>query len=336
LSSDVGPVPVGVPGLTFVVTGGTFAAAQDTGCTRVDATHVSCTGLTATRPVGFRVDSTSTSPHDVRIALQVPSGYDDTNAADDGDTVTVAPGVDLHLALASPSTPRPDGRTYQVSTVLTGVRTGPVTLAVDGATVLASSCTRTTSDDVRCAAPVEGQHVTFTLRSNAPAASQAVSVTAKAAASLAETDAGDNSVALTLSPDVVLTSVTTRGDLTGGTLVRAQVTGVPAGTGSVRIRLSGSGVGTGSGQVHLMDGAAGADGQGPVDCYTSDADGTAVATGLWATCTGVGSDDDGSFYVDMRVAHPGTRSSTVTFTVVPVKVDEGPFTDDNSRDLTLG
>jgi hypothetical protein len=38
----------------------------------------------------------------------------------------------------------------------------------------------------------------------------------------------------------------------------------------------------------------------------------------------------------MRVAHPGTRSSTVTFTVVPVKVDEGPFTDDNSRDLTLG
>jgi RNA polymerase sigma factor (sigma-70 family) len=333
LGSNVAAVPAGVPGLTFAVTGGTFAAGQDDGCSRVDDTHVTCTGVG--RHIGFRVDSTSSTSHSVTITLQVPSGYDDTNAADDGDDITVSPAVDLHLDLDTSANPRPDGRTYDVTTVLTGVRTGPVTLSVTGATVLSSSgCPRVTGAAVRCTDPSEGQRVTFTLRSNNPTVPTAVKITAAAAATLQELDNTDNTVALTLSPDVVLSALTAS-HTSADSSVRAQVTGVPLGVSTVRVRLSGVDVGTGSNQVRLIGGPSGADGEGPVDCYTSDANGQAVSNGLYATCTGMANDGDGSFYIDMQVSRP-PGDHRVTFTVVPVNVNEGPFGDNNSRDLTLG
>jgi hypothetical protein len=103
----------------------------------------------------------------------------------------------------------------------------------------------------------------------------------------------------------------------------------------VRIHLTGEGVGTGGGSVHFTAGPNGANGQGPVGCYTSDAGGSRTSVGVWATCYGVAADDDGSFYIDMRLAHPAGTARAVTFTVVPVGVDEGPFDGDNSRALTI-
>ncbi len=82
IGSTVAAVPAGVSGLGFTVTGGTFAANQDTGCSRTDATHVTCTDLASARRIGFRVDSTSPTRHDIGIALAVPAGYDDTDDAD--------------------------------------------------------------------------------------------------------------------------------------------------------------------------------------------------------------------------------------------------------------
>jgi hypothetical protein len=340
LGSDVGAVPAGVPGLTFAVTGGTFAAGQDAGCTRVDATHVACGDLGSPRHIGFRVDSSRTDSHGIGIALQVPSGYDEPvpDPSRDGDDITVAPGVDLHLGLTSSANPRPDGRTYDVTTVLTGVRSGPVTFSVDGATVAGTSpdsCTPVSTDDVTCTDPAVGQRITFTLRSNTPTAPTAVRIAA-ATATLQEVDDRDNAVELTLSPDVVLSSVVFRDEVSVGALVRAQVTGVPAGRGTVRIHLTGEGVGLGGGSVHLTGGPIGADAQGPVGCYTSDDSGDPATNGVWATCTGVAKDGDGSFYVDMRLAHPRGTARTVTFTVEPVGVDEGRFADNNSRALTIG
>ena len=335
LGSNVAAVPAGVPGLTFDVSGGTFAAGQDDGCSRVDDTHVTCTRLG--RHIGFRVDSTSSTSHSVTITLQVPSGYDDTNAADDRDDVTVSPAVDLHLVLDTSANPLPDGRTYDVTTVLTGVRSGPVTLSVTGATVLSSSgCPRVTGAAVRCTDPSEGQRVTFTLRSNNPTVPTAVKITAAAAATLQELDGTDNTVALTLSPDVVLSSVDVRSDSGDVASVRAQVSGVPAGVSTMRIHLTGDAVGTDGGSVHFTDGADGAGGQASVDCYTSDASGRALSNGVWATCTGLAGDADGSFFIDMRLAHPNGTARTVTITLVAVNVNEGPFGDNNSSDLTLG
>jgi hypothetical protein len=162
-----------------------------------------------------------------------------------------------------------------------------------------------------------------------------VQITAAAAATLQEVDGRDNTVDVTLSPDVVLSSVDNRGETTAGALVRAQVSGVPADETTLRVHLSGVGVGTRSGDVHLTGGPTGADAQGPVGCYTSDADGGSVTNGVWATCTGLRQDGDGSFFIDMRLDHPNGTARTVTVTVVPVGVDEGPFVDNNSRDLTL-
>ena len=58
--------------------------------------------------------------------------------------------------------------------------------------------------------------------------------------------------------------------------------------------------------------------------------GQAALNGLYATCTNVNLDADGSFYVDMQVAHPHGRDSDITFTVIPVGVDEGSHGGNNS------
>jgi hypothetical protein len=99
--------------------------------------------------------------------------------------------------------------------------------------------------------------------------------------------------------------------------------------------LSGPAVGTGATGVHLTDGAAGADGEGTVGCFTSDAAGTAVTNGLYATCTGVRTAPGGRFFVALRVAHVHGTGAVVTVTVVAVGVDEGRHLSDNSRDLTI-
>jgi hypothetical protein len=145
----------------------------------------------------------------------------------------------------------------------------------------------------------------------------------------------DNSVTATLAPDLVLGAVTQTADNPQYASVRVSVSGVPPGATTVRLRLGGAAAGLGTGETHFTDGASGADGEGNVDCYTSDASGNAAANGLYATCTGVGTATAGAFYVDTRLAHRHLTDSQVDLTVVPVGVDEGTHGGNNSRALTV-
>ena len=103
----------------------------------------------------------------------------------------------------------------------------------------------------------------------------------------------------------------------------------------MRLELSGAAAGTDTGKVHFTSGASGADGEGNVDCFTSNASGNAVTNGLYATCTGVTGAKAGAFYVDTRLAHPSGTASQVVVTVIPVDVDEGSHRANNSGALTL-
>ena len=90
--------------LTFTLgSGGTFAAGQDTGCTRTDDTHVRCDLSATGRSIDFKVDSTSHTTHGATITLAVPTGYDDPDTADNTGTVTgLRPGIlDLHVEAAA-------------------------------------------------------------------------------------------------------------------------------------------------------------------------------------------------------------------------------------------
>jgi hypothetical protein len=166
--------------------------------------------------------------------------------------------------------------------------------------------------------------VRLTLRPGTPTAATTVAVRATASGDLVELDPSDNLSGATLAPDVVLdrVAVLRHRDADRQVVARAQVTGVPRGTRTLRFRISGPGVGTGATQVHLTDGASGANGEGDVTCYTSDSSGTAVQTGVHATCTGMGNADVGSFYVDLRLAHQHGPARHVTVTVLPVGVDQ--------------
>ena len=336
LGSTVSAVPDGVAGLTFTVSGATFAADQDSSCTRDDATHVTCTDLGSARRIGFRVDSTGDQQHAIAISLVVPSGYDDTDTSDDSSSITASPGIDLSMSPLTPSAPTPAANgTYTVSSTLTGVRSGPVRFTVSGATVTGTSCTLTSGTLVTCATPTNGQQVSFTLRPANAGAATPVTIHVQPADQFTELNPADNDASTTLAPDVALTKLTVNSDLLGVAVVRAQITGVPSGTSVVRLRLSGADAGTGANQVHLTAGADGADGQGAVDCYTSNAAGQAQANGLYATCDNVNLDADGSFFVDMQVAHQHGRTSNVIFTVIPVGVDEGGHGDNDSLALAL-
>jgi hypothetical protein len=205
-------------------------------------------------------------------------------------------------------------------------------------TVTDSSCAVSAAKVVTCASPTEGQAVRFTLRPDKPAATTALTIRAQAAAGYDEQNAADNAATTSLTPDVVLSSVTVTGHraLDAQALVRAEITGVPAGLASVRIRLSGAGVGTGPTEVHLTDGPSGANAEGDVGCFTSTGNGSAATNGTYATCTGAASAVNGRFYVDLRIAHPHGTSTPVTFTVLAVGLDEGEHAANNTRGLTIG
>ncbi len=336
LRGAVGALPDGVDALGYEVTGGTFAADQPSGCTRTTATRATCTG--GGRDVDLRVDSEVGTRHDVSLALVLPRRYDDPRPGDDSATVTVAPGVDLHAGPLTPADPRADGDTYQVSSVLTGVREGPVTWTLSGpATVVGSSCTVAGGTRVVCAAPSEGMRVGFTIRPDHPSAGADVTLTAAPAPPLTELDEADDTTAASLRPDVVLDSLAVTGHRLGSqqALVRAQVSGAPSTVSSVRVRLSGGAVGLGADQVHLTDGVSGADGEGAVDCYTSDASGRGVNDGVYATCTGITRALRGSFYIDLRLEHPHGRTSAVDVTVVPLDVDQGGHTANDTRTVRV-
>ena len=274
LRTTVGAVPAGVGGLTFVVDGDSFATGQPAGCTRTDSTHVTCTGLTSPRTLDFVVDSTS-GTHAVTIALQPPRAYVDPDPSDNSGSVNVTPGIDLSMSALSPANPAPAANgTYAVETRLSGVRGGQAKFAVTGATVTASTCAAS-SGTVTCASPTRGPDGAFTLRPTNPRANTGRrSPRGPARSSSSSTSPTTRSFAF-LAPDVALTSVNVTGhrDANRQALVRVQVTGVPAGVGTVRIQLTGDNVGLGANQVHLTEGAMGADGQGSVDCFTTDGNG---------------------------------------------------------------
>jgi len=115
--------------------------------------------------------------------------------------------------------------------------------------------------------------------------------------------------------------------------VRAQVFGAPSTMRSLRIRVSGGPVTDGS--VHFTDGASGADGQDDVNCRTTHESGAPNENDTYVECTGVETAPDGAFFVDLRLVHPHRTSSPVTFTLLPLHVDQGPRADDDSLGLTL-
>ena len=175
LRSTIAAVPAGVDALTFTLgAGGTFAAPQDTGCTRTDDTHVRCDLPATGRSIDFKVDSTSHTTHGATITLAVPTGYDDPDTADNTGTVSgLRPGTDLHLAALQPdnASPANDDDQHQVSTTLTGVRPGLGTLTytltgdatfVAAKTPAGTTCTAS-GTTLTCAKPTDGA-LTFTSR----------------------------------------------------------------------------------------------------------------------------------------------------------------------------
>ena len=113
------------------------------------------------------------------------------------------------------------------------------------------------------------------------------------------------------------------------------MSGAPSALDEIRIGVSGPPAGPG--RVLVTGGAAGADGEGDVDCFTSDETGTAADEAPFATCTSVGSVRDGEFYVDLRVAHPHGAAPPVTasFTLQAVDADEDGKIANNSREVVI-
>ncbi len=340
LRSTLGALPAGLDELGLTVAGGTFAASQPAGCSVVDATHVTCSDLASARTADLRVTSSRSVAHDVTLSVQVPRRYDDTDASDDSRTLQVAPGVDLVAAAATPADPLPTATgAYTVTTHVSGVRSGlaGVRWTATGATVSSVRGTGCARDGatVLCSSPADGQDVTFTLQPATPRAATRVTLTAAPTGAFTEVASADNAVTTTLAPDPVLASVVEAADTASYASMHAQVTGMPAGVSIIRIRLDGAGVGLGAGQVHLTQGANGADGEGGVDCYTSDSTGASQTNGLFATCIGVATATSGSFFLDLRLAHPHGTATPVTFTLVPLGVDQGVHTGNDAVTTTV-
>ena len=116
-------------------------------------------------------------------------------------------------------------------------------------------------------------------------------------------------------------------------MVRARVSGAPSGMGAFRIRVSGPSVADGT--VYFTDGKSGADGEGDVNCRTTDASGAPEETSAFVSCSGVAGAPHGGFFIHMRLAHPHGRSSLVTFTLLPLGLDQGAHDGNDSGELTL-
>ena len=327
-------LPEGLATVGIAVAGAELAPDQPDGCLRSDAGHALCTADALTRSLELDVVSTRTDRRPLRLTLVPPRRYDDPDPADNTATVTVSPGVDLTLGALTPADPVPSATgTYEVTTVLRGTRSGPVRLTVTDATVVEAGCARTAAREVTCADPADGAPVRLVLRPDRPALATSVRVTAAAAAPLSELDPADNAATVRLAPDVSLESLVVTGYRDSGTttVLRAFVAGTPRGVTTMRVRLSGPGVGLGAGQAHLVDAQHGVNGEAEVTCITSDADGRPLTQGVWGTCTKVDQDDDGHFFIDLRVAQARGTRAPVTFTLVPVGVDEAGRLANNSR-----
>ncbi len=322
---DIGPLTFGLDGQ------GTFTEQQATGCRRVDTAHVMCDPGTS-GAVELRVASTSHAAHTLTLSVLPPAGFRDPSLQDNDSTLRVTPGVDLQLGPLTPADPVPSGGAYRVSSVLTGVRSGPVRFELTGqARFTSTSCTLTSGTEVTCEAPTSGQQVDFTLEPTTAAASTDVTIGAHAG-DFEELVPEGNEASTTLAPDVTISALDQRpGSNPLFAVVRVQVRGVPAGVSTVRLHLTGADVGpTG---LRFTTGAAGADGEGSVTCFTSDASGRARADDVYVTCTGTARTS--SFYVDTRVARMPLRSSVVVVTVIPVGADEGAHAANDSRGITL-
>jgi hypothetical protein len=336
LSSTV-QAPDGVGRLTFVLeSGGAFTESQAAQCRRVDATHLACDPDTS-GAVELRVASSPDTRHAVQVRLELPTGYRDPPPHNNSDSIDVTPGVDLHLGPLTPGDPVPTSGAYVVSSDLTGVRSGPVTFELTGqASITDVSCADATAPRatrVTCDTVADDRKVTFTIAPTTPRASTTVTIRAQAG-DLTELAPADNAADTTLAPDVTISSLSqSDGSNPLYAVVRAQVTGVPVGVSTVRLHLTGPDVGIA--RLRFTTGANGADGEGPVDCFTSDSTGRAETDDVYVTCTGVANARAGRFFVDTRVARLPLASSVVTFTVVPVDADEGAHGANNSRSVTL-
>lgn len=336
-------LPRGATGLVYTVSEpALFRPMDGIGCTVGDlARTLTCPSVVNGERVHLTLTSSSLQTRDVTVTVAPVDTFVDP-PGNQTATVTLVPGVDLTMGGLTPTDPVPTGADYEVTSRLTGVRAGPVTFSVSGdATFTDISCAPALPDPdtvVTCADPANDTQVEFTLTPEVGSASTAVTIEAEAAPNLSELNAADNTASTSLAPDVVLDSVEVAAHgLSPLALVRTTLDGVPGGVDVIEIELSGVPVGIAAGRVHLTGGAAGADGQGNVDCnITNGTTSETVANAVVARCTGVATATSGRFFVDMRVAHPHGTDSNVTFTVTAIGADEGSaHRQNNERGLVI-
>jgi RNA polymerase sigma factor (sigma-70 family) len=331
-------LPPRVQGLVYLLgDGARFRAADAGSCTVTRTSTMTCPDVGNGDRVALPLQAESlAAAEDVGLSVRPLLRFDDP-PADNRTTLTLRPGVDLSLTdpVAGQQSPlgvhlvvvRLGGQQRAMST-LTFTLTGDATFICSPAEDC-SPKTLTTSGS----APGP---VTLPVRVDNPLGATAVAIEAEPGEPYDEVEPADNTVRVRLAPDLTMASVfltPNRPPPPGRALVRATVSGAPTTLTEIRIGVSGAP----AAQVGLTDGAEGADGEGDVDCYTSDADGTAAQESQFATCTNVRIAPNGRFYVDMRVTRPlGGVRTPVTFAVQGVGVDEDGKTANNTKTLTIG
>ena len=337
-------LPPRVQGLVYEVAGGAAFRPSDAGrCTVSDRSTMTCPDVGDGDQVLLPLQAVSlTDAQQVELSVRPVVRFTDP-LPDNRTTLTLRPGADLTLADPGGVEQSPPHDDEHVVATRLGGRLRAMsevvfTLAGDAAFVCptGSSCS-TDGRTLTQESPAPGP-VTLPVRVTDSLAATEVAITVAPGAPYDEVHPVDNTVRTRLSPDLSLDSVTLirhRSSDPTQAVVRARVSGAPRALDEIRIGVSGPPAAPG--RVRVTGDAAGADGEGDVDCFTSDETGTAADEAPFATCTGVGSVRDGEFYVDMRIAHPHGAAPPVTasFTLQAVDADEDGRIANNSREVLI-
>ncbi len=308
----------GVPGgytgtVRLRVTGDVTPTEPVHGCS-IEGKDLLCPAVNGTVSLTLATDDPYADTR-VTITAQPLTGTTDPNPGDNGRTVTLAGAVrEVDLSLSLPDSVRPaHGVTHVVPATLAGVPagfTGKVRLTLSPGVEPVSAAGCTVAGQVFECDAVNGR-LDLTVRVKDSSAETVLTITA-ALVGTTDPDPGDNTASVRLERppppvDVVMSQLYARNSYGPPTKVRAQIDGVPRNVDRVLFRLSRTG--TTSEGVRFVNGAAGATGEGPVDCWVTSAD--------LVTCVRASQDPDGSFWVDMDVDYTtnGHASPSATIAV---------------------
>jgi hypothetical protein len=335
-------LPPRVRGLVYQVEGGAGFRAADAGpCSVSDPSTLTCPDVADGDKVALPLQAQSlTEEQQIELSVQPVVRFADPQA-NNRTTLTLRPGVDLSLADPVPAEQSaPDDDEHLVVTRLGGrLRAlSEVTYTLVGkAAFVCPAGSRCSADGTTLTtdSPSPGP-VSLPVRVTDPLAATGVEITVGPGEPYDEVEPDDNTARAVLAPDLSLDSVTVIGHrllAPEQAVVRARVSGAPSALDAIRIGVV---VSTGDPErVRFTGGASGADGEGDVDCFTSEADGTPADEDSFATCTGVRSARAGEFFVDMRASHPHGDPTPVTFTVEAVDADEAGRTGNNVRSVEI-